>query len=67
MDERLTSLEINFMHIERNLQELNEVVYRQQQTIDRLVEELQVVKAQVLADTFEQMKKPEDEEPPPHY
>ena len=67
MDKRLTDLESSYMHLERTVLELNDVVYRQQQTIDRMAEELKALKEQFLADASSFVKNPEDEEPPPHY
>jgi uncharacterized coiled-coil protein SlyX len=67
MNERVTDLEINVTHLQRTVQELHEVVWRQQQTIDVLVEELQAMKSQYLQAFPSPVKEPEQEEPPPHY
>lgn len=67
MDERITDLEIHVTHLSRTVQELNDVIYRQQQTIDRLETELKGLREQVLAEAPSPVRKPEDEEPPPHY
>ena len=67
MEERVTGLEIHLTHLERTVQELNEVVFRQQQTIDRLEAELKGLREQVLAEAPSPVRKPEDEEPPPHW
>ncbi|WP_298437370.1 SlyX family protein [Geobacter sp.] len=67
MHERLTDLEIHIAHLERTVQELNEVVFRQQRAIDRLEGELKGLREQVLAGGASLLKKPEEEEPPPHY
>ena len=40
MDTRLVDLEIRYTHLERQLQELSEVVFAQQRVIDRLSKEL---------------------------
>ncbi|AJE01996.1 SlyX family protein [Geobacter pickeringii] len=67
MQERLTDLEIHIAHLERTVQELNEVVFRQQRSIDRLEGELKGLREQVRAGGDSLLKKPEEEEPPPHY
>jgi SlyX protein len=67
MGERLTDLEMNYMHLERTVQELNDLVYRQQQTIDRLEEEMRALKEQLLTVAPSLVQAAEDEEPPPHY
>ena len=67
MDDRITELEIHVTHLSRTVQELNDVVFRQQQAIDRLLAELNGLREQVLAEAPSPVRKPEDEEPPPHY
>ena len=67
MDDRITDLEIHVTHLSRTVSELNDVIYRQQQTIDRLEAELKGLREQVLAEAPSPVRKPEDEEPPPHY
>ena len=44
MDERLTELETKVMFQDQTIEELNQVVYAQQQEIDRLAEELRLLK-----------------------
>jgi SlyX protein len=52
---------------DQTIQDLNEVVTRQQREIDRLVRELETVKS-LLAGLAPSMVIPqEDEKPPPHY
>lgn len=67
MDERITDMEIRYMHMQRTVEELNEVVYRQQQTIDRLEGEMKVLKEQMNLILPSLSKGIEEEEPPPHY
>ncbi|ABB30267.1 SlyX family protein [Geobacter metallireducens RCH3] len=67
MNNRITDLEIHVTHLSRTVHELNDVVYRQQQTIDRLEAELKGLREQALAAAPSLVRKPEDEEPPPHY
>lgn len=67
MEQRLTDIETHFMHLDRSVQELNDVVYRQQQTIDRLEKELKEMHEQFLMVAPSLVRAPEDEEPPPHY
>ncbi|MBI1919969.1 MAG: SlyX family protein [Geobacter sp.] len=67
MEQRLTDIETHFMHLDRSVQELNDVVYRQQQTIDRLEKELREMREQFLVVAPSLVRAPEDEEPPPHY
>jgi SlyX protein len=40
MEQRLVDLEVRYTHLERLVEELNQVVFAQQQTIDRLVRQL---------------------------
>lgn len=70
MDERIIDLEIRLTHQEATLQTLNDVVAAQQQTIDRLMLDLEVLRQQLRAMAAAAgplMARPEDEPPPPHY
>jgi len=67
MKERLTELEVRVAFQEKTIQDLNEVVTRQQREIDRLAKELAAVKS-LLAGLAPSMVIPQEEEkPPPHY
>ena len=65
-DDRLTELEVRSAFLGDALDQLNEVVVRQQQQIDLLVREVMALKAQVGA---EDGSRPDNlaEEKPPHY
>lgn len=67
MEQRLDDIETHFMHLERSVQELNDVVYRQQLVINRLEKELKEMRDQFLSVAPSLVRAPEDEEPPPHY
>lgn len=67
MEERITDIEIQLMHHQNMIEQLNEVVTRQQSEIDSLqadikqiMEHLQKIYPSVVRDV-------QDEEPPPHY
>jgi SlyX protein len=60
MERRLVDLEIRYTHLERQLNELNQVVFEQQRAIDTLVEQLRSLRAR--ADGEEKQH-----EKPPHY
>ena len=63
MEQRLVDLEVRYTHLERLVEELNEVVFAQQQTIDRLVRQLAE-----LAERAEVAGPPAPAaEKPPHY
>ncbi|MCA9521078.1 MAG: SlyX family protein [Myxococcales bacterium] len=49
MDERLTDVEIAVSHLERTVEQLNEVVCEQQRTIERLERELGRLSARLAA------------------
>ena len=63
MSDRIVDLEIQLMHQQRLLEELNELVYSQQQVIDRLSTEMRQLKEQLPSLN----KSDEEETPPPHY
>jgi uncharacterized coiled-coil protein SlyX len=67
MSERIADLEVQLTHQQRHLEELNELVYSQQQTIDIISAELRQIKEQLQIVLPSLTKEPEDETPPPHY
>ena len=67
MEERLTDLESRYMRQERTIQELLDLVYRHQQSIDRLGREMEEIREQLQIALPSLVERPEDEEPPPHY
>jgi SlyX protein len=67
MEERLTDLESRYMRQERIIQELLDLVYRHQQSIDRLGREMEEIREQLQIALPSLVERPEDEEPPPHY
>ena len=67
MEERLTDLESRYMQQERTIQELLDLVYRHQQSIDRLGREMAEIREQLQIALPSLVERPEDEEPPPHY
>ena len=67
MKERLTELEVRVAFQEKTLQDLNEVVTRQQREIDRLATELEAVKSRLAGLAPSMVIPQEEEKPPPHY
>lgn len=67
MDERITDLEVRFMHQERAIQELSDTVYRQQQLIERHERELLLLREQLRLVAPSLTRTGAEEEPPPHY
>lgn len=67
MSERLTELEVRVAFQDQTIQDLNEVVTRQQREIDRLAKELEAVKSRLAGLAPSMVIPPEDEKPPPHY
>ncbi len=67
MEDRLTELEIRFTHQERTIEELNEIVCRQELALESLEREVRQISEQVkmLLPAF--LKEQDEEEPPPHY
>jgi starch synthase len=67
MESRITDVEIHLMHQEHTVEELNKVVVQQQREIDRLGDEIELIKRQLRAIAPSDVKLPSEEEPPPHY
>lgn len=64
-EDRLTELEIRFMHQQETLQELSDVLYAQQRLIDALKAELEVVKKKLEGEPG--IVDARQQERPPHY
>jgi uncharacterized coiled-coil protein SlyX len=62
MDDRLVELEIRYTHLERQLEDLNQVVISQQKVIDGLLKRVAELQARV-ADAGD----PQSNDRPPHY
>jgi SlyX protein len=67
MDRRITDLEIRFMHQERTIQELNDIVCRQELVIERLERDMRTIQEQVKQLVPSLTRTAEEEETPPHY
>jgi len=67
MEQRLTDMEMLIMHQGHVIEQLNEVVTAQQQSIDRLMKELKIIKDHLRGMTSSDNRLPSEEEPPPHY
>lgn len=67
LEERLTALEIHLMHQEATIQELNDVVIRQEQELDRISRDLELLKGQMRSLLPSITRTTDEEQPPPHY
>ena len=67
MNERLTELEVRVAFQDKIIQDLNEVVTRQQREIDRVTRELEAVKSRLAGLAPSMVIPQEEEKPPPHY
>ena len=67
MEERLTELELRFMHQEQTINDLNETVCRQERAIERLERELGRMREQFMTISPSINRTADEEEPPPHY
>jgi len=67
MEQRLTDMEMLIMHQGHVIDQLNEVVTVQQNSIDRLLAELKVIKAHLQGMNASDNRLASEEEPPPHY
>ena len=63
MENRVIDLEVRYTHLERQLDELNQVVFDQQKMIDRLAKDVSALRARL---AFAEGSDAPDE-PPPHY
>jgi len=67
MELRLAEIEIKLCFSEDLLEELNRIVYRQQQQIEQLQNELQMLRGQLQSDDSQAAPRDLREELPPHY
>jgi SlyX protein len=67
MSNDITDLEIQLTHQQHQVEELNELMYQQQQQIAALTSELRQIKEQLQIVLPSLVKGPEEETPPPHY
>ncbi len=67
MNDRITNIEIQLMHHENTIQQLNDVVTRQQMDIEKLQKQILQMTEHVQRMVPSMMRSPEEEEPPPHY
>lgn len=67
MNERITNIEIQLMHHENTIQQLNEVVTRQQLAIEELQADFRQMTEHLRELYPSDMRDLEEEEPPPHY
>lgn len=67
MEERIDELEQRYMHQEKTIQELNEIVSRQELVIELLRREINEMKEQSLLVAPSMVRDSDQEKPPPHY
>jgi SlyX protein len=67
MEKRINELEIRYMQQEMTIQELNEIVCRQELILDQLRRDLAALKEQFLVMSPSVSRDSSQEEPPPHY
>lgn len=67
MEERINELELRYMQQEQTIQELNEIVCRQDLILEHLQREFAALKDQLLVMSPSVSRDADQEEPPPHY
>ncbi len=67
MEQRINELEMRYMQQEETIQELNEIVCRQELVLAQLRRDFVTLKEQMMAMSPSVSRDPDQEEPPPHY
>jgi SlyX protein len=67
MEQRINELEMHYMQQEQTIQELNEIVCRQEVMLEQLRKDFATLKEQLLAMSPSVSRDADQEEPPPHY
>jgi SlyX protein len=65
-DERITNIEVKLSFTEDLVEELSQTIYKQQQQIDMLINEVRALKLQMASNSPADGNNPRDELPP-HY
>ena len=67
MDDRITEIEVKLAHVEQAFNELSDVLYRQQQQVDRLELSLEALRQQLQSNEDGASTGLPENEKPPHY
>lgn len=67
MEQRINELEMRYMQQEATIQELNEIVCRQELVLGQLQRDFATLKEQFLVMSPSVSRDPDQDEPPPHY
>ena len=67
MEEKIIDLEIRLTHQEDHIEELDKIIYQQQQTIDLLEEQMKHLQGKLKNISENNILSPSEEMPPPHY
>lgn len=67
MEERINDLEMHYMQQEHTIQELNEIVCRQELMLEQLRRDFATLKEQMMTMSPSLSSDSGQEEPPPHY
>ncbi|MGB9080305.1 MAG: SlyX family protein [Desulfuromonadaceae bacterium] len=67
MEDRINELEMRYMQQEHTILELNEIVCRQELSLEQLRRDITTLKEQLMAMSPSVSRDSGQEEPPPHY
>lgn len=67
MENKIIDLEIRLTHQEDHIQELDKIIYQQQQAIDLLKEQIKHLQGKIKNMSESNILSPAEDRPPPHY
>lgn len=67
MEERINELEMRYMQQEQTIGELNEIICRHEQILEKLQRDFATLKEQFMVMSPSVSRDSDQEEPPPHY
>ena len=67
LENKLIDMEIRFAHQQDHIEQLDQIIYQQQQSIDAINQRLMQLEKRLKSATEANILRPEEDSPPPHY
>ena len=67
LENKLIDMEIRFAHQQDHIEQLDQIIYQQQQSIDAMNQRLMQLEKRMKSATEANILRPDEDSPPPHY